>query len=280
MTSTDILFPENILPVHLTRSSMKLQRLGRIVLLSPLLGLGSAGNAADSVTSACGQNPAYCALLTGKEAAVPATKGAAEIASIAATLRLLPVDMKTRVERELVECAEQAEFQVNLRRFGGDKPSHEQCQEELPQRDPCGKKVTRAMQLGSEKHERAIQCTRERLEALIPGSFSLEQRYRYDRQTGQTQLVSQEEARALLKKNCGDELIGTLVPDVVIHSGNPLEALAVYDFKFPCPTRNPPNWRNYPQGHPYHRSNQGEMYEAALRVKPRRVAPVWRLLNE
>ncbi|OJH36055.1 hypothetical protein BON30_36300 [Cystobacter ferrugineus] len=164
---------------------------------------------------------------------MPTVRGGAEVASVAATLRVLTPQQQSRIEQELVACAEWAHEHVNHLRLGGSPPTHEQCQEVLAT-DGCGRKVTRAMQLGSEKHERAIQCTRERLE---------------------------------------------IVPDVVIHSGNPLEALAVYDFKFPCPTRNPPNWRNYPQGHPYHRSNQGEMYEAALRVKPRRVAPVWKLLD-
>ncbi len=37
-----------------------------------------------------------------------------------------------------------------------------------------GKPVTRAMQLGTEKHRLAIQCTKEKLDALIPGHFSLE----------------------------------------------------------------------------------------------------------
>ena len=73
----------------------------------------------------------------------------------------------------------------------------------------------------------ALQCVQERLDRLIPGRFSLEPRYRYDKRTGQTELVSQQEARALRQQGCGDELKGTLVPDVVIHSGNPLEALAV-----------------------------------------------------
>lgn len=252
---------------------MKHQRLGQLVLLGQLLGFGLTGHAADSVTNACGQNPAYCAILTGKEAAVPATKGAAEIASIAATLRLLPVDMKTRVERELVECAERADFQVNIRRFAGDQPSREQCQEVLPGWDPCGKKVTRAMQLGTEKHQLALQCIQERFNRLFPGRFSLEQRYRYDKQTRSTKLISREEARALRKQDCGEELKGTLVPDVVIHSGNPLEALAIYDFKFPCPSTNQPSWTKYPEGHPHYPENQGDMYQQALGAAAFRVAP-------
>ncbi|WP_157758849.1 hypothetical protein [Cystobacter fuscus] len=256
---------------------MKTPHPRQLVFLSMLLTFGLTGHAADSVTNACGQNPAYCAVLTGKEAAVPATKGAAEIASIAATLRLLPTDMKARVERELVECAERADFQVNIRRFAGDQPSREQCQEVLPGWDPCGKKVTRAMQLGTEKHQLALQCIQERFNRLFPGRFSLEQRYRYDKQTRSTKLISREEARVLRKQDCGEELKGTLVPDVVIHSGNPLEALAIYDFKFPCPSTNPPSWSEYPEGHPHYPENQGKMYEQALGAAAFRVAPRWRV---
>jgi hypothetical protein len=129
------------------------------------------------------------------------------------------------------------------------------------------------MQLGTEKHELALQCAAQKLGALIPGRFSLEQRYRYDRQSRRTELVSPEESRALRQHGCWDELQGTLVPDVVIHTGNPLLVQAVYDFKFPCPSGNKPRWNSYPRGHPYYESNQGAMYQEALGVEPFRVAP-------
>jgi Protein of unknown function (DUF3396) len=128
--------------------------------------------------------------------------------------------------------------------------------------------VTRAMQLGREKHALALQCTGEKLDALIPGRFSLEQRYRYDPQTGQKQLISPEETQTLRQHGCGDELEGTIVPDVVIHPGNPLEVLAVYDFKFPCPISNRPRWRSYPKGHPKAGSTQGDVYLEFLGVEP------------
>ncbi|HZH17072.1 MAG TPA: hypothetical protein VE057_22140 [Archangium sp.] len=153
------------------------------------------------------------------------------------------------------------------------------CQEELPGTDPCGKKVTRAMQLGTEKHTLARQCVEQKLTARIPGRFSLEQRYRYDPRTGQKQLVSREEEQALRQHGCGEELEGTIVPDGVIHSGNPLDVLAVYDFKFPCPISNSPSWNNYPRGHPYSDSNQGAVYRKILGVGPHLVAPIWRIIR-
>ncbi|MFL5353599.1 hypothetical protein [Archangium sp.] len=172
------------------------------------------------------------------------------------------------------KCADQADEQVNRKQFGGKSPSRSQCQEEVEQ-DPCdrNRRLTRAMQLGREKHRLALQCTAEKLGGLIPGRFSLEQRYRGDPRTGKKELVSPEEARTLLQQGCGDELAGTIVPDVVIHSGDPLEILAVYDFKFPCPETNSPTWRAYEQG-PFAGSTQGKIYFAILNIVPNLVAPL------
>ncbi|HYO55985.1 hypothetical protein [Archangium sp.] len=69
------------------------------------------------------------------------------------------------------------------------------------------------------------------------------------------------------------------MPDIVIHSGNPLDVLAVYDFKFPCPFSNYPSWNNYPKGHPYSSSNQGAIYQEFLGVGPNLVAPIWRIIR-
>jgi hypothetical protein len=231
--------------------------------------------ALDSATSACQRTPAYCAAAVGEETVVPGVRGGAEVASLSGVYRLLSADTRARVEQELVACAESADAQVNRLHFAGLKPTRQQCQEVLSSKDPCGRTVTRAMQLGSQKHHLALQCAQERLGEWIPGRFSLEQRYRYDKQTGTRQLVTRQEAKALLRQGCGDELVGTLVPDVVLHSGDPIEALAVYDFKFPCPSGNAPKWTDYPEGHPYYREDQGTMYKMALGPQPYRVSPVW-----
>jgi hypothetical protein len=123
-------------------------------------------------------------------------------------------------------------------------------------------------------HKVALQCAGERLGALRPGGFSLEQRYRYDRSTGKTTLVSAEEAQSLLRQWRGSELKGTLVPDVVIHSGDPSRAEAVYDFKFTCAdSSGPARWGRYPEGHPYQRLSQKDMYQEALGVNAWRVIP-------
>ncbi|WP_084737183.1 hypothetical protein [Cystobacter ferrugineus] len=256
-------------------SVMKRWRRPGLFLLGGLLWVCSpTGYAADSVTNACQQNPAYCALLHGQEAgAAPTVRSGAEIASIASTLRLLSPELKLRIERALHECAAWADAEVNRRRLGGNEPSRQQCQEVLPTLDPCGQKVTRAMQWGSEKHGLATQCVQEKLDPLIPGRFSLEPRYRYDNPTGQLQWLSPAEVRAILRQNCGKELKGTLVPDVVIHSGNPLQAVSIYDFKFPCPPDNRSSWRTYTEGHIDQDLTQGKVYVDALKAEAALVTP-------
>lgn len=79
--------------------------------------------------------------------------------------------------------------------------------------------------------------------------------------------------------------MGTIEPDVVIHTGNAAEVLDVLDLKFPCPGTNSPDWGKYPPGHPFARMNinQGQAYRQAFGVNPARVAPRWdikRLLTE
>jgi hypothetical protein len=112
-----------------------------------------------------------------------------------------------------------------------------------------------------------------RLRELRPGGFSLKPRYRYDRRTGQKSLVSAEEKDALLRQG-GEALKGTLEPDVVIHSGDPLQVQAVYDFKFRCVnTDGRPGWRSYPEGHPHAGRSQGQMYRDALGPEPQIVTP-------
>ncbi len=90
-------------------------------------------------------------------------------------------------------------------------------------------------------HDAAFQCAQERLSSLITGRFSLEPRYRYEQSTKKTTLISPEEDQILLRAG-GDRLKGTLKPDVVIHTGNPIEVYEVYDFKFPCVNSTATAW--------------------------------------
>lgn len=181
--------------------------------------------------------------------------------------------LQAELEKILEECTKQAEDDVNQKRLGGRKPGKADC-EQVVGKKSNGTPVTQAMRWGLEKHKEARECVDLALRQLIPGQFSLEQRYRFNPATGQTGLVSKEARERLVRQGREKELEGTLEPDVVIHTGDPLKAWAVYDFKFPCPETNPPTWSNYPKGHPYQGRTQGEMYRQALGPSPSRVTPL------
>ena len=234
----------------------------------------------DSASSACRQSPLYCAAVAGKEPAATAATGAQAAqagASLAGALTLFEDAQRERVEQVLKTCVEQAHAEVNLRRFGGS-PTKAQCAEQVGVNSK-GQPETQAMRLGKEKHKLALQCIQEHLSREWPGGFSLEQRYRYDLESNKTTLVSEKEARMLLRQNRSGELRNTIRPDVVIHSGDPLRAHVVYDLKFQCPSSNQPDWRDYEEmGHPYYGSSQGDIYGEALGGSVAIVAPIWGII--
>ncbi|MDC0708043.1 hypothetical protein POL68_06130 [Stigmatella sp. ncwal1] len=167
-------------------------------------------------------------------------------------------------EERLVECARQAERQVNSSFFGNRSPTREECGEEV-EVDGCGESITRAMLLGQRKHALALQCAREVLEQLWPAPFSIEQRYRYYANARFLETVSREEEARLIAQGCTRELWRTIKPDIVLHADrNPLRAVLILDFKFPCPDTNRPQWARYRENSAYAGSNQGEIYKQAL----------------
>ncbi len=224
----------------------------------------------DSATSGCRQNPALCAQVAGEETVLPqAARRLAEAgASVAAVGMALNGDWKTQIEQALQECAEHARTKVLSDKRQGKIPTQAECDQPAP-----GMAVKLAIYLGDEMHKEALQCAGERLSQLVPGRFSLEPRYRYDRTPKQTTFISEEEAQSLLRQWRGDELKGTLRPDVVIHSGNPLQVRAVYDFKFPCADGSRPTpWTRYTEG-PHQGFDQKQVYWDALGVEPFRIVP-------
>jgi hypothetical protein len=283
----------------------------RYLLALLMLGLGAGGcldeelcTSADSTYTCClrrhATNPALCGASEQEAAEVlrqtvpEKTSGATYRAralavggsvTAAATLSSddevkLSEKLRTEVEKALKHCAELANEVVNRKRFGGD-PTPAQCEEVLGT-DTRGKKITRAMKLGEEKHTEALKCAAERLGRLLPGGFHLEQRYRHDAATDHLDLVSAEQRRDLLRKGRSHELKGTLVPDIVIHSGDPLKARAIYDFKFPCLPTGLPRWSVYDEpgdepGHPYDARTQGSVYEEVFKVIAKRVTP-WEII--
>jgi hypothetical protein len=141
------------------------------------------------------------------------------------------------------------------------------------------------MRLGTEMHEVAAQCAEKQLDKLRPGGFSVESRYRYDSRTGRWKQVSPEEERALVESGNQGELRGSLKPDVVLHTGDPSNILAIYDFKFPCVIPDEykalTNWDTYPTGHPYQGMTQKRMYRQLLGLNDlsgqniARIVPRW-----
>jgi len=256
-----------------------------MLLLVACAGTADRGAAAsyrfDSATQGCKRRPDLCARAASEEPLLPTLRAMKPVASTvrtgAAAVQVLEAATRAVVEEELKACAEHARSQVLMDQWGGKSPTRQECNEVVE--DPkSGRRITRAMQLGCLMHEVALACTREALDERLPGHFSLEPRYRYDPASGTLSLVSNEEARSLLRSGCGDELTGTLVPDVVIHSGDPLLAQAVYDFKFPCVNGDATAWRRYPPGHPRRGASQKDVYEEALGAKASRILPRWGVL--
>lgn len=229
----------------------------------------------DSASSACLRNPACYAAQSQGDAVIPWVSHSVQaLRSTVAVLRLLEAAELARVEQVLSDCANEATTQVNEQLLGkGKRPTRELCQETFTT-DAKGNKITWAMHLGREKHRVAFECVQREL-GDIAHNISLQPQYQYDRATRKLKLLDPSQVEAWLREGLWDMLIGTLVPDVVVHaSGDPLRIQDVFDFKFPCPAGNSPEWRPYPLSHPYQKSNQGGMYREAFKVeKPARVAP-------
>ncbi|HYI03126.1 hypothetical protein [Hyalangium sp.] len=202
-----------------------------------------------------------------------------EVAStLARTVPLLLVLLESdnavgEFEERLVECARQAERQVNSTSFGNRAPTRQECGEEV-EVDGCSKPITRAMLLGQQKHVLALQCAQEVLEQLWPAPVSLEQRYRYYPSTRFLETVSREEEARLIAQGCTRELWRTIKPDIVLHADrNWRRSALTLDFKFPCPDTNDPRWTRYGESSAYAGSTQGEIYKAALGGEPLIISP-------
>jgi hypothetical protein len=173
-------------------------------------------------------------------------------------------DKARELQERLVECARQAEQQVNFPLFGNRPPTRAECGEEL-EVDGCAEPITRAMLLGRQKHTLALACAREVLSQLWPTPFSIEQRYRFHPYSKLLETISREEAQQLIKDGCTKKLWGTIKPDIVLHADyNLLQAALILDFKFPCPPSNRPKWTDYGATSAYPNSTQGQIYKKAL----------------
>jgi hypothetical protein len=86
------------------------------------------------------------------------------------------------------------------------------------------------MELGNKKHALALGCVQRELGGLFPENFTVQPRYKYDPQVGRWQRLAPEQVAEWLRNQLFDLLLGTLVPDLVIHApGNPNKVQRVYD---------------------------------------------------
>ncbi|QSQ18726.1 hypothetical protein JY651_25535 [Pyxidicoccus parkwayensis] len=224
----------------------------------------------DSATSACERNPAYCAKVAGEETVHPLVVRAVQVGTVGRAWQVLDELARKPIEDILVECAKWANAEVNKKELGERAPTEQECEQQVggTRENP----VTRGMRLGGAKHRLATPCTEEKLSRTLPGRFRLEQRYRINPDTRQLELITHEAELEMLREG-GKELVGSVVPDVIIHTGNPLQVQAVFDFKFPCPETNTPKWRSLSPGNALGVRNQGEAYFKVLGEAPSRVAP-------
>jgi hypothetical protein len=247
---------------------------GLWVLVALLVG-GCAGRTYrqqgfDTVTNGCRTQPALCA-----ELAVPRT---AQVATAMAGAKLaLDAEQQQAVESALKECAEFARSEVLMRFHGGQSPTPAQCREKV--RNARGATVSRDIWLGDEMHAVALACAQEKLAPLIPGRFSIEPTYRRNPGTSDYTPLGEEEVELLKQPPFLYELKGSLVPDVVIHSGNPLRVHRIYDFKFFCALSDVmPDWRGVVEnGAPTKQTQQTVYMDAFNLPKDRvlRVMPRW-----
>ncbi|WP_375742542.1 hypothetical protein NR800_26450 [Corallococcus interemptor] len=177
------------------------------------------------------------------------------------------------LEERLVECAVQAERLGNARFFQNRPPTRQECSEVVG-RDRCGNPITRAMQLGKQKHVLVLQCAEEVLKELWAAPYSIEQRYRYYPNARFVETISREKEARMLAEGCTDELRGTIKPDLVLHADrNLLRSALTLDFKFPCPESNEPRWTEYGTSSPYAGKTQKKVYEGALGGRALLVSP-------
>jgi hypothetical protein len=229
----------------------------------------------DSATSACLRNPACYAPPIGEGAILPwVSRSVAAARTAMAVLQLLDAADLAKIEQVLKDCANQASHDVNERLLGaGQRPTRKLCQETYETK-PGGAKVTWAMLLGREKHQAALECVQKELGEKFAESLSLQPQYRYDKKTSKLEPLDPKVVEQWLREGMFHKLLGTLIPDVVIHAaGDLLRVQAVFDFKFPCPADNAPSWREYHEDHPFYPSDQGKIYEAAFKIEPKRIAP-------
>lgn len=261
-----------------------LRGLSTLVLLAGCTGVNSYGpgyyaQTADSATSGCLRNPACYTTRPGEEAIIPWVSRVVDAAHTATTVAMMLQEAEiTLVEQTLVQCAQQANEQVNQENeeLQGREPTAEQCRQVV--RREGNTEVTRAMELGARKHKLALDCARAAFAERFAENISVEPTYQKNPSKGLWRWIDPAQVTEWLKLGLKSQLWGSLVPDLVLHaSRNPNQVQRVYDFKFPCPSRKSTSWGTYPKGHPHFPRDQREMYKKALlrgKSEPSPVTPL------
>jgi hypothetical protein len=225
--------------------------------------------ASDTATAGCLRNPACYTTPPGEEAIIPWLSNAASATRSATTMALLLTDAQIKlIEKTLTDCAHAANQQVNQEdaKLKGQEPDKEECRRVV--RREGNMDVTRAMELGTRKHDKALECARKAFEGDLAKYVRVEPTYQKDLHTGLWRWLDPQQVKEWLQLGLTAQLWGALVPDIVIHAAdNPNQVQRVYDFKFPCPPTNRPTWRPYAPDHPHYPNTQGQMYQKALRLK-------------
>ncbi|HYV50217.1 MAG TPA: hypothetical protein VFA20_35425, partial [Myxococcaceae bacterium] len=159
----------------------------------------------DTVTGGCVKSPVLCAVVAGAPESGSAAQAIGVGVSLATVVAAEALDLVTeeKVKDVLKECADTARSEVLIKRFGGKSPTADDCGEKV------SADVTRAMALGEEMHRVAFKCVEEKLGKVLPGRYSLEQRYRYDPATKTTTVLKPEDVEALKRAGRWSELVGT-----------------------------------------------------------------------
>jgi hypothetical protein len=179
-----------------------------------------------SYKQSCALNAVCAAPAASGELVVPTTAQklvqAAEAVQGLLTLKdFLDEAEVARVEEVLVQCAKEADYQVNQREYPKEGyPSDAEC-DRVVGYDKKGEKVTRAMELGTMKHDAAFSCVERELGREFSDHITREPRYG-KKPPGEEYALT-------------DKRTGSLVPDIVLHLVRDANTIQlVYDFFFPC----------------------------------------------
>jgi hypothetical protein len=191
---------------------------------------GGQSGVPSSYKQSCALNAVCAAPAAGGELVVPTTvqklAEAAEVVQGLLTLKdFLDEAEVARVEKVLVQCAKEADYQVNQREYPKEGyPSDTECNRVIGY-DKDGEKVTRAMELGTMKHDSAFSCVERELGRELSDHLTREPRYG-KKPPGEEYALT-------------DKRTGSLVPDIVLHlvrDANKIQFL--YDFLFPCTAKS------------------------------------------